>query len=58
MRGPGQSGPRAPGSLSLTGGLDRKVTSPYAYFEAGQLYLTRERSRDEGDTHYPTSAAF
>ncbi len=33
-------------------GLDRKVTSPYAYFEAGQLYLTRERGRDEGDTHH------
>lgn len=33
-------------------GSDRKVTSPYAYFEAGQLYLTRERGRDEGDTHH------
>ena len=49
---PQRTGGGDPAPCHSPEGLDRKVTSPYAYFEAGQLYLTRERGRDEGDTRY------
>lgn len=42
-RGPGQSGPRAHPTLVIREGLDREVTSPYAYNGVMPRYLIRAR---------------